>query len=177
MRNRVLKFVVLFCSVLSLLAIDGCVSGGRHWGQNLDPDSKWWKKEGESWDRKNKIFMVIGASNSEWTDPDDLRKSSDLNARAEATSFMQSLVENYTEEVRGKGYALVESRVKATAKEALLGSVIVSRHFEKKAKKYHSLLQIDLRYFFDQIYDDYSNLKNLKDLEDPVVEKTVREGR
>ena len=159
MRHKFCGPVVVLASMLLTLGFFACASGGGHWGQNLDPNGKWWKKEGQSWDRKNKIFMVIGTSNPEWTDPDDLRRSSDLNARAEAASFMQSLVSNSMEEVRGKGYALVESRVKATAKESLRGSAIVARHFDKKKKRSYSLLKIDLRYF-----------------EEPVIEKTIKEG-
>ncbi|MBI4196420.1 MAG: hypothetical protein HY539_01215, partial [Deltaproteobacteria bacterium] len=133
-----------------------------HWGQNLDPDKEWWKVEGQSWDRKDKIFMVIGYSNPEWTDQFDLRKSADLNARGEAASFMQSLVQNYMEEIRGKNFAVGESMVKASSKEALLGSVIVSRHYEKKPKKYYSLLKVDLSYFFGQIYDRYKETESAK---------------
>ncbi|MFH1874700.1 MAG: hypothetical protein ABH859_05900 [Pseudomonadota bacterium] len=175
-----------------------------HWGQELRLDKKWWKKEGHSWDRKEKIFMAIGYSNPDWTDKFDLRKSADLNARAEVASFMQSLTTNYIQEIRNSNYAISESIVESSADETLLGAAIVARHYDKKKKQFQALIKIDLNYFFSQVYDQFKRtnaakiksknrglsgeeldlkieentqaaLQELKKMEEPVIEKSMQE--
>ncbi len=175
-----------------------------HWGQELSIDKKWWKKEGHSWNRKDKIFMAIGYSNPDWDNKFDLRKSSDLNARAEVASFMQSLTKNYMQEIRNSNYAISESVVESSADETLLGAAIVARHYNKKRKQFKSLIKVDLKYFFSQVYDQFRKtnaaqvrrknrglsaeeldrrieestraaLHKLKKIEDPVVEKTIKQ--
>ena len=199
--KAIFRFVMLLVFVIPLFS--GCAKEDTHWGQNLDV-KKWWKKEGQSWDRKNNVFMTIGYSNPDWTEKFDMRKSADLDARSQVASFMDSLVKNYMEEVRSHNYAISESAVKASANETILGSVIVDRHYVKKKKQrqYLSLIKVDLNYFFRQIYDRYQSnvasqirrahkeltpeeidtlikektdaaLANLKQMEEPVVEKTV----
>lgn len=197
------SFIVILVLILSAVFC-GCAKED-HWGQELRIDKKWWKKEGHSWDRKNKVFMAIGYSNPDWKDKFDARKSADLNARSEVASFMQSLVKNYMQELRNSNYAISESIVESSSEETLLGAVIVARHYEKRKKQYQSLIKIDMKYFFDQIYDRYREenamrirakykklsseeldekikasteeaLADLKKMEDPVVEKTIEEG-
>jgi hypothetical protein len=189
--------------VIVLPLIIGCAKKDTHWGQNLDV-KKWWKKEGQSWDRKTNVFMTIGYSNPDWTEKTDMRKSADLDARSQVASFMQSLVKNYMEEIRSHSYAISESAVKSSANETVLGSVIADRHYVKKKKQrqYLSLIKVDLNYFFRQIYDKYQSdvagqirrahkelsseeidalikaktdaaLSDLKQMEEPAVEKTV----
>jgi hypothetical protein len=198
------KAFTLVLAVVLCVIFCGCAKED-HWGQELRIDKKWWKKEGQSWDRKNKIFMAIGYSNPDWKDKFDARRSADLNARSEAASFMRSLVKNYIEELRNSNYAISESLVKSSSEETLLGSVIVARHYDKGRKQYQSLIKIDMKYFFDQIYDKYSEenamrirakfrklspeeldlkikantdeaLADLKEMENTIVEKTVTEG-
>lgn len=198
MKNRVV-WVLCLVFAFGLLSF-GCAKD-NHWGQKLDQDEKWWKKEGNSWDRKDNIFMAIGYSNPDWTDKFDSRKSADTNARAEVSSFMQSLVKTYMEEVRSHGYSVSENAIEASSKETLLGSAVVSRHYDKKKKQYLSLIKIDLNYFFGQIYDKFraeesakirsakstanldekitaaseSAINDLKKIEAPVVEKAATE--
>jgi hypothetical protein len=175
-----------------------------HWGQRFKEDGKWWQQEGQSWDVKNKIFMTIGYSNPDWKDEFDLRRSSDTDARAQIAAFMQSLVDNYISETRANNFAVSESVVKSSAKESVIGAVIVSRHYEKRKKRYYSLIKVDLKYFFNNIYDSYAKsmeldirrkerkltkdeldtkikeevadaLLKLESLEDPVVRKTIED--
>jgi hypothetical protein len=94
----------VFVVVLLLFAVSTFVScsqrSDRHWGQKLDIDKSWWKMEGQSWDRDKNVFMAVGHSNPNWTDKYDMRKSADLDARAQVAQFMASLVKTYSEEVR-----------------------------------------------------------------------------
>jgi hypothetical protein len=151
-RSKVISLFVVTVFAFSLAL--GCAQKKDHWGQKFDINKKWWKKEGQSWDRKNNIFMTVGYSNPDWIDEFDLRRSADLDARAQVAAFMRSLVDNYMEEVRGRRFAVSESVVKASSRETVVGSVIVARHKIKK-KEYRSLIKVDLNYFFDQIYDQY----------------------
>jgi len=171
--------------VIILIAfISGCAKD-EHWGQKLDVKGKWWKKEGQSWEPKDKIFMAIGYSNPDWKEKFDARKSADLNARSEVASFMQSLVKNYMKEVRSRHYAISQSTVENSSKETLLGAVIVARHYKKK--QYQSLIKVDLNYFFEQIYetgDVDARIKakteeaivKMKEMENSIVEKTINDG-
>ena len=187
---------------VSIFLITACAKS-NHWGQKYDIDKKWWKQEGQSWDRKNNIFMTIGYSNPDWTNKFDLRKSADLNARADVSAFMRSLVLNYMQEVRSRNYAVSSSEVEASSKEALLGSTIVARHYSSRMKQYKSLIKIDLNYFFNNVYDNvrHSSAKkarktnkglteaeldqkikestekaiaDLRAIEEPVVEKSLQ---
>ncbi|PIU58505.1 MAG: hypothetical protein COS89_00040 [Deltaproteobacteria bacterium CG07_land_8_20_14_0_80_38_7] len=196
--------IVMIAFVCSMFITIGCAKKD-HWGQELKIDEKWWKKEGHSWDRKDQIFMAIGYSNPDWKEQFDLRKSADLNARSEVASFMQSLTKNYIQELRNSSYAISESIVESSADETLLGAAIVSRHYEKGKKQYQSLIQVDLKYFFNQIYKKFEKesaarirgknptisseeldqmihekteeaLTKLKAMEDPVIEKTINQG-
>jgi hypothetical protein len=198
------KSFALVLAVVLCVIFCGCAKED-HWGQELKIDKKWWKKEGHSWDRKDKIFMAIGYSNPDWKDKFDARKSADLNARSEVASFMQTLVKNYMQELRNSNYAISESIVESSSEETLLGAVIVARHYDKGKKQYQSLIKIDMKYFFDQIYDKYKEenamriraknkklsseeldekikastdegLASLKEMENPVVEKAIEEG-
>lgn len=154
-KSKRLFLVVLVCFSMSLFA---CAKDDSHWGQTLDPNKKWWKIEGQSWDRDSNIFMTIGYSNPDWKDDVDLRKSADLDARSQVAAFMQSLVKNYMEEVRSRNFSMSESYVKATADETLLGSVIVARRLDKKKGKRmcQSLIKVDLGYFFANVYKKYT---------------------
>jgi len=134
----------------SLFGLAAC-GGKQHWGQDLNPEKKWWKKEGHSWDRKHKIFMAIGYSNPEWEDQNAKRKSADLAASGEASKFMQQLVKTYIREANYDNYKVNEDVVESSSHETLIGSVIVSRKYIKKNKEYRSLLQVDLSYFFDHL--------------------------
>jgi hypothetical protein len=156
----------------------GCAKE-EHWGQNLNPKGSWWKKEGHSWDPKEKIFMAIGYSNPDWKDKFDQRKSADLNARAEVANFMQSLTKNYMKEIRASRFAISQSVVEESSKETLLGAVIVARHYTKGKHQFESLIKVDLNYFFNHIYDKYENeqmISGLKEIENAIVEKTIGEG-
>jgi len=184
--RKVLPFIIL------IAFISGCAKD-EHWGQKLDIKGKWWKKEGHSWEPKDKIFMAIGYSNPDWKEKFDARKSADLNARSEVASFMQSLVKNYMKEVRARHYAISQSTVENSSKETLLGAVIVARHYAKK--QYQSLIKVDLNYFFEQIYDKYESsvadkgnvdarikakteeaIVKMKEMENSIVEKTISDG-
>ena len=77
--SRITKLLLVVLVLFPL--VTNCAKDETHWGQKLDPDKKWWKKEGQSWNRKTNIFMTIGYSNPDWTDKYDMRKSADLNAR------------------------------------------------------------------------------------------------
>lgn len=200
------KFSFLLILVFAATALSfGCAKQDDHWGQRFDIKKKWWKKEGQSWDTRNKIFMTIGYSNPDWRNRFDARKSADLNARAEVAGFMNSLVENYMEELRNTDYGISEGMVKSSSKETVIGSVIVTRHYEKRKKQYQSLIKVDLKYFFRNIYKDFSKknarrikaknrrlsreeldakieenteatIAKLKEMENPVVVKTLEEG-
>ncbi len=191
------KVVSLFAVILIAAAFfSGCAKDDGHWGQKLDIDKKWWKVEGQSWDRKNNVFMAVGYSNPNWSDKYDQRKSADLDARSQAASFMNSLVKNYMQETRSHNYSLSESFVESSANETVLGSVIVARKYWKK--RYHSLVKVDLGYFFSKIYKKYAadmeskmkkssrtasaeeinakvsaSIEELKALEAPAVEKSI----
>jgi hypothetical protein len=200
--SRVIKIVIITMIALPLITCCG-QKKESHWGQELSIDKKWWKKEGQSWDRETNIFMTIGYSNPSWKDEYDMRKSADLDARAQVASFMNSLVKNYMEEVRSHNFTIAESVVEASADETVLGSVIVER--KKKGKKYLSLVKVDLGYFFAQIYKKYrsdmehkirrknrrlkaseldqlieekvdDSIAQLKELEEPVIEETLEEN-
>jgi hypothetical protein len=163
-------------------------------------DKKWWKKEGQSWDRETNIFMAIGYSNPSWKHKYDQRKSADLDARSQVASFMNSLVKNYMEEIRSHNFTIAESTVRASADETVLGSVVVAR--KKKRGRYMSLIKVDLGYFFAKVYKEYTRdverrlrrryrrlkaseldalieekteaaLARLRELEEPVVEETL----
>lgn len=151
------KLVILALVIVPLFA--SCAKEDTHWGQKLDPDKKWWKKEGQSWDRKTNIFMAVGYSNPDWKDKYDMRKSADLDARSQAASFMQSLVKNYMEEIRSRNFSISETIVEASAKETITGSVIVARYYKKggKYKGYKSLIKVDLTNFFRRIDQEYSD--------------------
>jgi len=155
--SRISRLLLVVLVLLPL--VTSCAKDETHWGQRLDPDGKWWKKEGQSWDRKTNIFMTIGYSNPDWTDKYDLRKSSDLDARSQVASFMNSLVQNYMEEIRSRNYSISESLVEGSAKETITGSVIVSRHYSKggKYKGYRSLIKVDLTDFFAKIDQEYAD--------------------
>ncbi len=186
------RFAAALLIFMAASLIMGCAKD-EHWGQNLDPKGKWWKKEGDSWDPKEKIFMAIGYSNPEWKNKFDQRKSADLNARSEVANFMQSLVSNYMKEVRTHHYAISRSIVENSSNETLLGAVIVARRYEKK--QYKSLIKVDMNYFFERIYENYENsvlespnvdakikaktdeaIVKLKEMETPIVEKTITDG-
>ncbi len=156
-RKRFVALFILSAVIIPLLA--GCAKDDSHWGQKLDPDKKWWKKEGQSWDRKSNLFMTIGYSNPDWTDKYDMRKSADLDARSQVASFMNSLTKNYMEETRSRNYAISESLVEGSAKETITGSVIVARHYGKrgKYKGYQSLIKVDLTNFFRKIDQEYAD--------------------
>lgn len=155
--SRITKLIILVLVLAPILA--GCAKDETHWGQKLDPEGKWWKKEGQSWNRKTNIFMAIGYSNPDWTDKYDMRKSADLNARSEVASFMNSLVQNYMEEIRSRNYSISESLVEGSAKETITGSVIVARHYKKrgKYKGFQSLIKVDLTNFFAKIDQEYAD--------------------
>lgn len=157
-KSRILKVLMLVLILVPMVA--GCAKEDSHWGQKLDPDSSWWKKEGQSWDRKSNIFMSVGYSNPDWTDKYDMRKSADLDARSQAASFMRSLVKNYMEEIRSRNFSISESIVEASAKETITGSVIVARYYKKrgKYKGYKSLIKVDLTNFFRRIDQEYSDM-------------------
>ncbi|HPW45896.1 MAG TPA: hypothetical protein PKU96_05960 [bacterium] len=191
------KAVSLFAVILiTAIFFSGCAKDDSHWGQKLDVDKKWWKVEGQSWDRKNNLFMAVGYSNPNWSDKYDQRKSADLDARSQAASFMNSLVKNYMQETRSHNYSLSESFVEISANETVLGSVIVARKYWKK--RYHSLVKVDLGYFFSNIYKKYAadmeskikkssqsvsaeeisarvsaSVEKLKTLEVPAIEKSI----
>lgn len=157
MKKNHLRIIVL---VLACVALAGaCAKDDSHWGQNLDQDGKWWKKEGQSWDRKSNIFMTIGYSNPDWTEKYDLRQSADLNARSQVASFMGSLVGNYMEEVRSRNFSISQSVVEASSKQTVEGSVIVSRYCKKggKYKGCQSLAKVDLSRFFAAIEKDFAD--------------------
>lgn len=155
--SRISKLLLVALFIFPL--VTNCAKDDTHWGQKLDPDKKWWKKEGQSWNRKTNIFMTIGYSNPDWTDKYDMRKSADLNARSEVASFMNSLVQNYMEEIRSRNYSISESLVEGSAKETITGSVIVARHYKKrgKYKGYKSLIKVDLTNFFAKIDREYAD--------------------
>lgn len=198
--NHSRVFAVIVVALFAAPLIFGCAKKDEHWGQKLDIDKKWWKKEGQSWNRKTNIFMTIGYSNPDWKDKYDMRKSADLDARSQVASFMASLVKNYMEEIRSRNFTISETVVQASAEETVLGSVIVARKYKKK--RYMSLIKVDTGYFFAQVYKGYrsdmeakikrehrglskekldemiqdkvdSSLANLKALEEPAVEKSL----
>ena len=158
MARRISKLLLVALVFVPLVA--GCAKDKDHWGQDLNPDKKWWKKEGQSWNRKTNIFMSVGYSNPDWTDKYDMRKSADLDARSQVASFMQSLVKNYMEEIRSRNFSISESIVEGSAKETITGSVIVARHYKKrgKYKGYKSLIKVDLTNFFRKIDQEYSDM-------------------
>jgi hypothetical protein len=197
----------VFVVVLLLFAVSTFVScsqrSDRHWGQKLDIDKSWWKMEGQSWDRDKNVFMAVGHSNPNWTDKYDMRKSADLDARAQVAQFMASLVKTYSEEVRSHNFSIGENVIEASAEETVLGSVIVAR--KHKSKRYMSLVKVDLGYFFSNVYKAYRNdasrhierqnknlsrekldklisekvneaLSNLKKLEGPSVEMALEQN-
>lgn len=199
--SRVFRIVVFALVALPLIWACG-QKKEAHWGQELSIDMKWWKKEGQSWNRETNIFMTIGYSNPSWKDEYDMRKSADLDARAQVANFMNSLVKSYMEEIRSHNFTIAESVVEANADETVLGSVIVER--KKHKGKYMSLIKVDLGYFFAQIYKKYRNdmenqmrrkhrkvnvnelnqlideridtsLAQLKELEEPAVENAMEE--
>lgn len=202
-RTKWISLVIIL--IFAAAAFSFSCAKEEHWGQKFDIKGSWWKKEGQSWDPKNKIFMTIGHSNPDWKDRFDARKSADLNARAEVAGFMSSLVKNYMQELRNTDYGISESIVESSSEETIIGSVIVARHYTKGKKLYQSLIKVDLKYFFDNIYDDFRKqnaarlraknrrmakedldakilanteeaLAKLKEMENPVVEKTLQEG-
>ena len=150
--------LILVAFAISLAYGFGCAKDDTHWGQNFDIDSKWWKQEGQSWDRNSNIFMTIGYSNPDWKNKDDARKSADMDARSQVASFMNSLVKNYMQEVRSKSFSLSESIVEASARETVTGSVIVARRYEKGRKQYLSLIKVDLTDFFARIFENQRSL-------------------
>lgn len=191
---------IILIAAISFALAPGCAKDDTHWGQKLDVKKKWWKKEGQSWDRESNVFMAVGYSNPNWKDKYDMRKSADLDARSQVASFMASLVKNYMEEIRSRNFSISESTVEASANETVLGSVIVARKY--KAKRYMSLVKVDTGYFFAQIYKKYrsdmeakirrgnpradpgeldsliqakvdSSLAKVKELEAPAVEKSL----
>ncbi len=155
--QKIFAFIIAVIFILPL--ITSCAKDETHWGQKLDPDKKWWKKEGQSWDRKSNIFMTIGYSNPDWKEKYDLRKSADLDARSQVASFMRSLVKNYMEEVRSRNYSISEGIAESSADETITGSVIVGRHYQKggKHKGYQSLIKVDLTNFFRRIDKEHSD--------------------
>lgn len=152
-------FTAIMAIIVFVPILTGCAKKDTHWGQQLDPDKSWWKKEGQSWDRKTNVFMAIGYSNPDWTDKYDLRKSADLDARSQVASFMNSLVNNYMEEIRSRNFTISESVVEASARETVTGSVVVARHYKKrgKYKGYRSLIKVDLTHFFHRVEKQYSD--------------------
>ena len=184
-RSKSLKLFLIAAIALPLLA--GCAKDESHWGQNLDPEGKWWKMEGQSWDRKANVFMTVGYSNPDWKDKYDQRKSADLDARSQVATFMQSLVANYMEEVRSKNFAISQSVVESSAKQTVTGSVIVARNYKRggKYKGYRSLIKVDLNNFFAMTEKDFADdmardirRKNRRmkrsDLDALIKEKTER---
>lgn len=200
------RFKLIHIVIIALIALPLMLScsqkSDKHWGQKLEIDKKWWKVEGQSWNRETNVFMTTGYSNPNWTDKYDMRKSADLDARAQVASFMNSLVKNYSEEVRSHNFSISESVIEASAEEAVLGSVIVARKYRKK--RYMSLIKVDLGYFFSGIYKKYRNdmskriekqhrsanqtqldeiiqekvdnaMGNLKRLENPAIQKSLNE--
>jgi len=155
--SKCLKILLVVAVALPLLA--GCAKDDSHWGQRLDPEGSWWKKEGQSWDRKTNVFMTIGHSNPDWTERYDLRQSADLNARSQVASFMGSLVANYMEEVRSRNFTISQSVVEAKSKQTVEGSVIVSRHCRDRGKHKgcRSLIKVDLGRFFAAIERDFAD--------------------
>jgi len=181
MKNlKILKVIAIIFFLVPIMC--SCAKEDTHWGQKLDV-KKWWKKEGQSWDRKTNVFMAIGYSNPDWTDKYDMRKSADLDARSQVASFMQSLVKNYMQEIRSKNYAISEGVVEASSKETVLGSIITDRHYMKKGKQkqYLSLIKVDLNYFFGRIYDKYRSdmdaqiRKNNKKLSSEELDQLISE--
>lgn len=173
------RIVGIVIAVMLVMSIGACAKKNEHWGQKFDEKGKWWKQEGQSWDRKDNIFMAVGRSNPDWKDDYDKRRSADLDARAQVAAFMQSLVDNYMKEIRSRNYSISKSVIESSANESVLGSVIVNR--KKKGKIYYSLVKVDLNYFFQKIYDNFKEpnqdaLANLKKLETPVVEKSIITG-
>jgi len=203
-RNRLSSLLVaILIPIMVITFVAGCSQKKDHWGQKFDIEESWWKNEGQSWDRELRLFMTVGYSNPAWKTKYDLRKSADLDARAQVATFMSSLVENYMKEIRGHRYAISQSEVASSASETVIGSVIVARKY--KRKKYMSLIKVDLGYFFDTIYRKMelkmeSNIRrknrgmsdkrlneiiqekldrtieNLKKFETPAVEKTIDES-
>jgi hypothetical protein len=203
-RNRLSTlFVALLIPIMAITFMTSCSQKQDHWGQKFEIEEDWWKKEGQSWNRELKLFMTIGYSNPSWKTKYDLRKSADLDARAQVATFMSSLVKNYMEEIRGHRYAISESSVTSSAHETVIGSVIVARKY--KSKKYMSLIKVDLGYFFDTIYRKHElkmeadirrrnrgvngkklneliqaklekALDDLRTLEVPAIEKTIEES-
>jgi hypothetical protein len=108
------------------------------------------------------------------------------------------------EEVRSRNFSISQGVVESSAKEAILGSAIVDRHFMKKKGKVQclSLIKVDLGYFFaranKRTIDELSTtshkpsrqadvdaqiketsaaaLDTLKAAEDSAVDKTIKEG-
>ena len=156
-RSKSLKLFLIVAIALPLLA--GCAKDDSHWGQKLDPEKKWWKKEGQSWNRETNVFMTVGYSNPDWKDKYDQRKSADLDARSQVATFMQSLVANYMEEVRSKNFAISQRVVESSAKQTVTGSVIVARNYKRggKYKGYRSLIKVDLNNFFAMAEKDFSD--------------------
>ena len=145
------RVITLFVFIsLSSMILHGCGSKQK-WGQDLNPEKKWWVKEGHSWDAGKKIFMAIGYSNPEWEDHNAKRKSADLNASAEAAKFMQQLVSTYMREANYHNYHVNEEIVSASSRETLIGSVVIARKYLKKEDEYRSLLKVDLNYFFNHL--------------------------
>ncbi len=199
--------VFLFLLPLVAVTVVGCSQKKSHWGQTFDIEDDWWKREGQSWDRESNIFMTIGYSNPAWKTKYDMRKSADLDARAQVASFMRSLVKNYMEEIRGHRYAVSESLVRQAADETVIGAVIVARKYKGgRNRRYRSLIKVDLDYFFDDIYAEMAEkvadrvrkragalgeeeldrrihsqidkaLADIEPLEIPTVEKTVEETK
>jgi len=154
------KYLKIFLVVaVAMTALAGCAKDPDLWGQQLDPDGKWWKKEGQSWNRKTDIFMTIGYSNPDWRQRYDQRKSADLDARSQVASFMGSLVKNYMEEVRSRNFAISQSVAEASADQTITGSVIVGRHCKKrgKYKGCQSLIKVDLANFFMRMERDFAD--------------------
>ncbi len=203
-RNRMSSILItLLIPIMVVVFLTSCSQKNDHWGQKFDIEENWWKSEGQSWDRELRLFMTVGYSNPAWKTKYDLRKSADLDARAQVATFMSSLVGNYMKEIRGHRYAISQSEVASSANETVIGSVIVARKY--KGKKYMSLIKVDLGYFFDSIYrkmelgmeakirkgnrgmsDKRLNeiiqekldrtIENLKKFETPAVEKTIDES-
>jgi len=194
------KTIAVVALLLFAFTLGGCGGKDAHWGKTFDEKGSWWKQEGQSWDRETNVFMTIGYSNPDWKDKYDARKSADLNARAQVSEFMASLVKSYMEETRSRHFTISESIVRSVANETVLGSVIVARKFKKK--QYMSLIKVDLGYFFGTVYKQYmaeseakirranpkateseldemirakvdSAVENLKKAEEPAVEKAV----
>ncbi len=174
---------LLLIALVLMPLVTSCAKDETHWGQRLDPDKKWWKKEGQSWDRKTNIFMAVGYSNPDWTDKYDMRKSADLNARSQVASFMNSLVQNYMEEIRSRNYSISESLAEESAKETITGSVIVARHYDKggKYKGYKSLIKVDLTNFFAKIDQEHADQmaerlrKKMRRLKSDELDELIKE--